>query len=105
MKLVTRKLLKIVISIIYIAWGILSPITLLDAIISLDMSAIMSAVIGVLTLFAGIFGLIGIKKLKCRIFGFVIFAVSLAAVVTALPAISIHSIVTAVLTLLFIVCI
>lgn len=105
MKLATRKILKIVISIIYIIWGILSPITLLDAIISLDVSAIMSAFVGVLTLLAGIFGLIGIKKLKCRIFGIIIFIFSLLPVIVALPAISVNAVITALLALLFILCI
>ncbi len=105
MKLVTRKILKIVISIIYIIWGILSPITLIEAILSLELSAIISAVVGVLTLLAGIFGLIGIKKLKCRIFGIVIFVFSLLSVIVALPAISVNAVITALLAWLFIACV
>lgn len=105
MKLATRKILKIVISIIYIIWGILSPITLIGAILSLELSAIISAVVGVLTLLAGIFGLIGIKKLKCRIFGIVIFAFSLLSVIVALPAISVNAVITALLAWLFIACV
>ena len=62
MKKSTKNILKIIISIIYIAWGILSPLSAIQAIIALDISAILSATVGVLTLLAGIFGLIGIKK-------------------------------------------
>ena len=105
MKKSTKNILKIIISIIYIAWGILSPLSAIQAIIALDISAILSATVGVLTLLAGIFGLIGIKKTKCRIFGIVIFVFSVIAVVVAIPDISVRGIITAVLAWLFIVCI
>ena len=100
-----KKVFKIIISIIYIAWGIASPLMAINAVMALDVGAIASAAVGILTLLAGIFGLIGIKKMKCRIFGIVIFICSAAAVVLALPSISIPSIVTAVLDWLYIVCI
>lgn len=104
MKLGTKKIVKVIISIIYILWGIYSPITAFQAVLALDVGAIASAAVGILMLLAGIFGLIGIKKIKCRIFGIVIFICSLAAVVLALPAISVQSIITALLAWLFIVC-
>ena len=100
-----KKVLKIVISIIYIAWGIASPLMAINAVMALDVGAIASAAVGILTLLAGVFGLIGIKKMKCRIFGLIIFLCSVAAVVLALPSISIPSIVTAVLAWLYIACI
>ena len=100
-----KKVLKIVISIIYIAWGIASPLMAINAIIALNVGAIASAAVGILTLLAGIFGLIGIKKMKCRIFGIIIFVCSVAAVILALPTISISSIITAVLAWLFIACV
>ena len=56
-------------------------------------------------LLAGIFGLIGIKKLKCRIFGIVIFVFALIGVVTALPSLNANSLVTAILAWLFIACV
>ena len=101
MKKSTKNILRIVISIIYIAWGILSPLSAIQAIIALDLGAILSATVGVLTLLAGIFGLIGIKKTKCRIFGIVIFVFS---VISAVVAFSVSSVITAVLAWLFIVC-
>ena len=97
----TKNILRIVISIIYIAWGILSPLTAIKAIIDLNLGAILSATVGVLTLLAGIFGLIGIKKTKCRIFGIVIFVFS---VISAVVAFSVSSVITAVLAWLFILC-
>lgn len=100
-----RKVAKIVISLIYIAWGIASPLTAINAIMSLNVGAIASAAVGVLTLLAGIFGLIGIKKMKCRIFGIVIFVCSALAVVLALPQINTNAIINAVLAWLYIVCI
>ncbi len=104
MKAGTKKVLKIVISIIYIIWGITAPLTAIKAILDLDLGAIASAVVGIMMLLAGIFGLIGIKKLKCRIFGIVIFVCALIAVVLALPVINWTSIVSALLAWLYIVC-
>lgn len=105
MKNSTKSVLRIVISIIYIAWGVFSPLSAIDAVISLNVGAIAAAAVGVLMLLAGIFGLIGIKKSKCRLFGVIIFIFAIAAVVLALPVINWRSIVTAVLAWLFIVCI
>ena len=105
MKKGTKTLVRIIISIVYICWGIYAPMTALNAIVALDISALIGAGVGLLTLAAGIFGLLGMKRFKCRIFGLVIFVASVIAVVTALPTISAHSIITAVLAWLYIVCI
>ncbi len=104
MKSTTKKAVRVIISIIYILWGILSPISAIAAILALNIGAIASAVVGIMMLLAGIFGLLGIKKSKCRIFGVVIFVCSLVAVILALPSISIQSIITALLAWLFIAC-
>lgn len=104
MTVATKKVIKILISIVYIIWGIYSPISVIRAVLDLDLSAILSALVGVMTLLAGIFGLIGIKKLKCRIFGTVILVLAVIGIVTALPVISLRLIVNAVLALLFILC-
>ncbi|MBP3375540.1 MAG: hypothetical protein J6L83_02115 [Clostridia bacterium] len=73
--------------------------------LSLNISAIISAGVGVLTLLAGIFGLFGMEKEKCRIFGIIICIFSLVGVVTALPALNISSLITAILAWLFILCV
>ena len=104
MKQGTKNLLRVIISIVYIVWGILSPVSAINAIISLNIGAIASAAVGVLTLLAGIFGLIGVQKKNCRIFGIIIFVTSIVAIILALPAISWQSILTAVLAWLFIAC-
>ena len=85
--------------------GIWSPVSAFDAVVALDVGAMISAGVGILTLLAGIFGLLGIKKIKCRIFGIVIFVLSVVGVVFALPAISVNSIINAILAWLFIACI
>ena len=106
MKSATKTVLKIIISIIYIIWGIYSPLSVIQAVIALDLGAIISAVVGVLTLFAGIFGLIGIKKTKCRIFGIIIFVFSLVSIVYSLPTgLPINSVINAILAWLFITCV
>ena len=104
MKKETQNVLRIVISIVYIVWGILSPITAIKAIIALNIGAIASAAVGILTLCAGLFGLISVKKKACRLIGFLLFVLSIVAVVLALPAISRNSIITALLAWLFIIC-
>ena len=104
MKKGTKNVLRIVISIVYILWGIYSPISAIQAVLALNVSALISAAVGVLMLLAGIFGLFGMKKIKCRIFGIIIFVFSLVAVVMALPSLSANSIITALLSWLFIVC-
>ena len=105
MKKSTKNIVKVIISIIYIVWGIFSPLTAIKEIIELDIGGLASATVGVLMLLAGVFGLMGIKKNKCRIFGVIIFVCAIVAVVLELPAINITSIITAVLAWLFIVCI
>lgn len=104
MKKGTKNVLRIVISIVYIIWGIYSPISAIQAVLALNIPALISAGVGILMLLAGIFGLIGMKKIKCRIFGIIIFVFSLVAVFMALPSLSANSIITALLSWLFIVC-
>lgn len=105
MKKSTKNVFKIIISIIYILWGIMSPITAFQAIVALDIPAIIGAAVGILMLLAGIFGLFGLKRNKCRVFGIIIFIFALVSVFSALPAIAWQPIVTAVLAWLYIVCI
>jgi hypothetical protein len=107
MKSATRKILKILISIVYIVWGIYSPLSVIKAVFALDVGALISAFVGVLTLLAGIFGLIGIKKMKCRIFGIIIMIFSIVSIVYTLPmgVIPTNSIINAILAWLFISCV
>ena len=106
MKKGTKNLLRILISIIYIVWAILSPITAIKAILALDIGALAAATVSVLMLLAGIFGLLGIKKTKCRIFGVIVFVCSVIAAVLSLVGGGglAQNIITAVLAWLFIAC-
>ena len=107
MKSATRKILKILISIVYIVWGIYSPLSVIEAVFARDVGALIAAFVGVLTLLAGIFGLIGIKRMKCRIFGIIIMIFSIVSIVYSLPmgAIPTNSIINAILAWLFISCV
>lgn len=105
MKKSTKNVLKVIISIVYICWGIYAPIDAFGALLALNVPAMISAAVGILMLLAGIFGLFGMKKDKCRVFGIIICIFSLIGVVAALPAINISSLITALLAWLFIVCI
>lgn len=105
MKSSTKKVLKVIISIIYIIWGIFSPIQAFEAVLALDIGAMISAGVGILTLLAGIFGLFGMKKSRCRLFGIIICVFSIVGVVAALPALNFSSIINALLAWLFIICV
>ena len=79
-----KKVAHVIISLIYIAWGIGAPLTAIQAIVNLDPGALLSAAVGVVMLLAGIFGLLRIKPLKRRIFGVIIFLLAAVSVVTSL---------------------
>ena len=109
MKKPTKVLLRLIISIIYIIWGIAAPLSLHKSVLALNLSAILSAALGVLTLLAGIFGLLGIKKKHARIFGIVLFALAVLSIVSAVASLSFGALVqpaiNAVLAWLFIICV
>ena len=102
MKSETKNLVRVLISILYIVWGILSPLKVIGAILALNLAAIVSGVVGVLMLLAGIFGLIGVKKANCRLFGIIIFVAAVVSIVLSLPVINLMSIISAILAWLFI---
>ena len=100
-----KTILRILTSLVYIAWGIYSPISAIDAIMSLNVSALISAGVGLLMLIAGVLGLIGIKKSKRRIFAIVILVASVLPVLTALPAFSPSSLITVAISVLYLLCV
>lgn len=79
-----KKIVHIIISVLYIIWGIGAPLTALNAILDLNVGALIGALTGIIMLLAGIFGLFRIKPLKRRIFGFIIFVLAVAGVITSL---------------------
>ena len=84
-----KKLIHIIISIVYIVWGIGAPLSLIKSLVALDLSSLasigtlISVATGLVMLFAGIFGLLRIKPLKRRILGIVIFILAICGVVTS----------------------
>ena len=98
-----KRVVHIIISIIYIAWGIGAPLSALEAILSLNVSALISAAVGIIMLLAGVFGLFRIKPLKRRILGIIIFALSALSVVTALPSVAWQPVIQAILAWFYIV--
>ena len=84
-----KKLIHIIISIVYIVWGIGAPLSLIKSLAALDLASLtsigtlISVATGLVMLFAGIFGLLRIKPLKRRILGIVIFILAICGVVTS----------------------
>ena len=105
MKSTTRGLIRVLISILYIVWGILAPVSAIKSLIALDPGGIVTAAVGVLMLIAGFFGLLGIKRAKVRTFGVIIFVVAAVSIALSLPNVNVISIVAAVLAWLFIIAI
>ena len=85
-----KKIIHIIISIVYIVWGIGAPLTLVKSLAALDFSSLtsigtlISVATGLVMLFAGIFGLLRIKPIKRRIFGIIIFVLALGGVATSI---------------------
>lgn len=108
MKNSTRKILRVVISILYIIWGLASPIAAFNAILALNVAAMASAAVSLMMLLAGVFGLLGMKKSICRLFGVILFILAVLACIPVLLAFNltalISNLVTAVLAWFFIVC-
>ena len=96
---------RIIISLLYLAWGALTVKGVVDEWAGFDGALLLVGLVGVLTFFAGVFGLLGIKKLRCRIWGIVIFVTSVVSIVAALPDIEWSSVVSAAIAWLFILCI
>lgn len=106
MKKSTKNVWRVIISLLYIIWGIAAVTSAIEAVVTLNVPAIIDAATGVLMLLAGIFGLIGIKSAKCKLFGAIIFICAVASVVLSLGGgIAWRSVISAVLAWLFIICV
>ncbi len=101
----TQSIIHVIISIIYIIWGIGAPLSALNAIIDLQIGALISAAVGIVTLIAGILGLFRIKPSMRRTLGVIIFVLAAVSVVTSLLGGGIHwqGILQAVLAWLYII--
>lgn len=85
-----KKVLHVIISIVYIIWGIGAPLSLIKSLATLDLASLtsigtlISVATGLVMLLAGILGLLRIKPLKRRLLGILILVLALAGVVTSL---------------------
>ena len=102
MKKSTKNVWKVLISILYIIWGILSPVAAFEALVDLDPMALAKAGVDVLMLLAGIFALAGIKKSKCKLFGVIIMVCNIA---TAVASFGLRDILAVILSILFVICV
>ncbi len=102
-----KKVVHIIISLLYIIWGIGAPLSAIDAVIALNIPAMISAAVGIIMLLAGIFGLVRIKPLKRRLFGIIIFVGAAVSVAFSLKGgvagIQWQSVIQAVLAWLYII--
>ncbi len=99
-----KKILRIIISILYIIWGITAPVTAISAIMSFNLPALISAGVGIIMLLAGILGLFGIKPGTRRVLGIIIFIGAAVSVATSLQdGIQWQPVLSAVLAFLYII--
>ncbi len=100
-----KKVIHVIISILYIVWGIWAPVSVLDALLAFNLPAMISAAVGVIMLLAGIFGLFRLKPAYRRVFGIIIFVGALVSVITSLLHADIYwsAVVQAILAWLYIV--
>jgi hypothetical protein len=106
-----KKIIHIIISIVYIIWGIGAPLSLIKSLVALDITSLtsvgtlISIATGLVMLFAGIFGLLRIKRLKRLILGIVIFVLAVSGVITSIAGggLSWQAILQAVMAWLYIV--
>ena len=106
-----KKVLHVIISIVYIIWGIGAPLSLIKSLATLDLASLtsigtlISVATGLVMLLAGILGLLRIKPLKRRLLGILILVLALAGVVTSLVGggFSWQALVQAIMALLYII--
>ena len=85
-----KKIVHIIISLIYIVWGIGAPLTFVKSLANLDfgsilsIGAILSVATGLLMLSAGILGLFRLRPIHRRLLGVIIFILALASAATSL---------------------
>mgnify|MGYP006923194026 CR=1 FL=1 len=99
-----KRVVHIIISILYIIWGIGAPLTAIGAILDLNIPAMISAAVGLVMLFAGIFGLFKIKPIYRRMLGGIILVGACISVAVSLGSgLQWQAIIQAVMALLYII--
>lgn len=90
MKKSAKRLVHVIISLIYIVWGIGAPLSFIKALGRLDFESvlaigtILSVATGLLMLIAGILGLFRLRPLYRRLLGVIIFILAAASAATSL---------------------
>ena len=85
-----KKIIHIIISLIYIVWGIGAPLTFVKSLANLDFESVLSigmllsVATGLLMLVAGILGLFRLRPIHRRLLGVIIFVLALASAATSL---------------------
>ena len=111
MKKGTKKIIHVIISLLYIVWGVGAPLSILRNLASLNLEAIfnlgtiLSLATGLIMLIAGVLGLFRLRPLYRRLLGIIIFVLAAVAAVTSLMGGNIAwlSILEAVLAWLYII--
>lgn len=111
MKKGTKKIIHVIISLLYIVWGVGAPLSILRNLASLNLEAILnlgtilSLATGLIMLIAGVLGLFRLRPLYRRLLGIIIFVLAAVSAVTSLMGgnIAWRSILEAVLAWLYII--
>ncbi len=111
MKKGTKKIIHVIISLLYIVWGIGAPLSVLRNLAALNLEAILnvgtilSLATGLIMLIAGLLGLLRLRPLYRRLLGIIIFVLAAASAVTSLMGGNIvwQSILQAVMAWLYII--
>ena len=84
----TANLTKILISLVFIAFGIDSVIRALELLLSFDIVGVLSCALGVIMFITGILGLCRVKIQVCRVLAIIVCILSAATFITGLLALS-----------------
>lgn len=99
-----KRFIHIVISLLYILWGIGAPLSAIHALLDLDLSALIMAAASFAMLLAGIFGLFKIKPVYRRVFGAIILILAGISVITSLDSgLNWQALVQALMALLYLI--
>jgi hypothetical protein len=90
MKKATKKIIHVIISLVYIVWGIGAPLSFVknladlnfDSILSI--STILTVATGIVMLLAGILGLLRLRPIYRRLLGILIFVLAASSAVSSL---------------------
>ena len=79
-----KKITRVLISIIFIAYGVSSVISAFESLLAFSLAGVLASALGVLMFITGLFGLIGASIKVCRVLGIIICVLSAANFALAL---------------------